>query len=537
MNMIDWQDRLMDTLLREMLGGEQSPDFTARVLSRVSWRVWRRRAIAAAAAAVLVAAGLAAGWLVLGLGYAEPTVSGDYQIESGGQFKRGCVVLTKTGRAVVARRGHYRIEMNPDSALGIEGKKHAEQVFLRQGGVTCDVDAAAGGFAVQTPAGIASVTGTRFAVQATGKEGEEMKMAVKVFIGSVLLSGAWGEVSLAAGEEVVMVEPVAAAKPGALGKIEASEPKYVARTGEAWRERGRIVGHLRDAPACEIAAVDASGRVVKSTRPAKGARTYELQWLRPGVYTLRVSARGYKTLELKKLEVRARHDLFVHLEFTASGHKPPSGGTIEASRPTYKPRPGEHWLKHGRIVGRLSNAPACEIDALDSSGRVMKSVNVREGAGAYELEWLRPGVYTLRVAARGYKTLVLKKLEVRARHDLFVNLEFTSGGHEAPAAGVVEASKPAYKPRTGEHWRERGRIVGHLRNAPACEIDLLDSSGRIVKSVKVSEGAKAYELQWLRPGVYTLRVAARGYKMLELKKLEVRARHDLFINLEFGRKA
>ncbi len=532
--MIDWQDRLIDTLLREMLGGEESPDFAARIMSRVSWRVWRRRVVAAAAAAVLIAAGLVGGWLALGRGYAEPTVSGDYQIEGGGPFKRGCVVLTKAGHAVVTRRGHYRIELDANSALGIEEKKQAEQVFLRQGGVTCDVDPAAGGFAVRTAAGTASVTGTRFAVRATGKEGEEMKMAVKVFIGSVLLSGAWGEVALAAGEEVVMVEPAAAAKPAALGKIEAGKPKYEPRSGDAWRERGRIVGHLRNAPECEIEAVDASGRVVKSTRPRKGARVYELQWLRPGVYTLRVAARGYQKLELKNLEVKARHDLFVHLEFTAGGDEPPAGGTIEASRPTYKPRTGEHWRKHGRIVGHLRDAPVCEIDVLDTSGRVVKSTRVSKGAKAYELEWLKPGVYTLRVAARGYRTLELKKLEVRARHDLFVNLEFTAGGHEAPAAGIIEASKPTYKPRTGEHWRERGRIVGHLRDAPACEIDVLDSSGRIVKSVRVSKGAKAYELQWLEPGVYTLRVSARGYRTLELKKLEVRARHDLFVNLEFG---
>jgi ferric-dicitrate binding protein FerR (iron transport regulator) len=122
-------------------------------------------------------------------------------------------------------------------------------VFLRQGGVTCDVDRAVGGFAVRTAAGTASVTGTRFAVRVTGKEGEQMKMAVKVFIGSVLLSGAWGEVSLVAGEDVVLAAPAAAVKPAALGKIEAGKPTYEPRSGEHWRERGRIVGHLRNAPA------------------------------------------------------------------------------------------------------------------------------------------------------------------------------------------------------------------------------------------------------------------------------------------------
>ena len=82
----------------------------------------------------------------------------------------------------------------------------------------------------------------------------------------------------------------------------------------------------------------------------------------------------------------------------------------------------------GRIAGRFRNAPLCEMDALDSSGDIVKSTRVRYGAAAYELGMLKPGVYTLRVSAKGYQTLELKGLQVKARHDLLVNLEFSAKG-------------------------------------------------------------------------------------------------------------
>ena len=95
------------------------------------------------------------------------------------------------------------------------------------------------------------------------------------------------------------------------------------------------------------------------------------------------------------------------------------------------------------------------------------------------------------------------------------------------------AGKPKYRPKNHEAWREKGRIVGLLRHAPECEIDVLDSSGSIVKSTRPKKGAHSYELQWLKPGKYDVRVSARGYQPLEIKGLEVKARNDLFMNLEF----
>jgi len=110
-------------------------------------------------------------------------------------------------------------------------------------------------------------------------------------------------------------EPQEAAPMQADGKIVAGKPKYRPKNHEAWREKGRIVGLLRHSPECEIDVLDSSGKIVKSTRPKKGAHSYELQWLKPGKYDVRVSARGYQSLELKGLEVKARNDLFMNVEF------------------------------------------------------------------------------------------------------------------------------------------------------------------------------------------------------------------------------
>lgn len=102
------------------------------------------------------------------------------------------------------------------------------------------------------------------------------------------------------------------------GKIEAGKPRYVAKKGNAWARRGRIVGLAKSAPAFKAQAVNASGKVLSTSAAEKskgGKRVYEI-WLKPGVYTLRITAEDYKTLEIKELEVRARNDLRVDLEFT-----------------------------------------------------------------------------------------------------------------------------------------------------------------------------------------------------------------------------
>ena len=76
-------------------------------------------------------------------------------------------------------------------------------------------------------------------------------------------------------------------------------------------------------------------------------------------------------------------------------------------------------------------------------------------------------------------------------------------------------------------------MVGAIRDCPGCRLQVLDAQGGAVKSCAVKAGGKAYELEWLSPGAYTLRVSADGCQPLVLENLEVQAGHDLRIDLEF----
>lgn len=105
---------------------------------------------------------------------------------------------------------------------------------------------------------------------------------------------------------------------------------------------------------------------------------------------------------------------------------------------------------------------------------------------------------------------------------------------EAGGEGVIAASKPTVKERPEENWKGRARIVGRLRNAPAAEITVLKGEDE-VKSVRVKAGAKGYEIEWLEPGTYALRVEAKGCKALALPELELRANTDTLINIEFSK--
>ena len=204
-------------------------------------------------------------------------------------------------------------------------------------------------------------------------------------------------------------------------------------------------------------------------------------------------------------------------------------GRIVAGTPAYKAKSHEAWAEKGRIVGLLRQCPGCEIDVLDAAGKTVASASPKAGARAYELQWLPPGTYSVRVAAAGYQTLTVGSLVVKAKNDLWMNVEFDSGtGEKAIAAG-----KPVYRPKDHEAWAERGRIVGAIRECPGCEIDALDAAGKVVASASVKAGAKAFELQWLAPGTYSLRVAATGYDTLTLANLVVKAKNDLRIDLEF----
>ena len=103
-----------------------------------------------------------------------------------------------------------------------------------------------------------------------------------------------------------------------------------------------------------------------------------------------------------------------------------------------------------------------------------------------------------------------------------------------PDAKEIAAGKPVYRAKNHKAWKSKGRIVGIVRNCPGCEIKALDTkSKKAIKSVTLKTGGKAYELEWLNPGKYTLLVTAPGYEALDIHNLVVKAKHDLRVDLEF----
>lgn len=317
--MNDYRDRLVHVLLEGELGHDAPPDVTEKVLARAFG--WRRRlgwAAGVAAAAAILVAGLAL-WTTA---YPSPVVTGQFTVMEGGTARRGSTLATADGQAAVVLGGYCRVELDRNTQVKIEGDRRREALLLERGGLTCQVESGRGTFCVRTELGEVWVTGTEFVVCLDEPNAEQLalgkRMRVRVLAGSVSVRGAWGKQILTAGEEKTVFKsgPAAMAKPG---RIEAGMPTYAAKPTEAWKNKGRIVGAARHAPAFTVSIVDAAGKEVKTVQadtPKNGARGYEAGPLEPGVYALHVAAEGYIPLQLENLEVRANQDLRLNLEFT-----------------------------------------------------------------------------------------------------------------------------------------------------------------------------------------------------------------------------
>lgn len=108
-------------------------------------------------------------------------------------------------------------------------------------------------------------------------------------------------------------------------------------------------------------------------------------------------------------------------------------------------------------------------------------------------------------------------------------------GAEA-GGGKIAHGKPSYRAKGGNvHWKEKGRIVGVVQNGPNFAVRVLDASGKVAATQEaeaLKDGKRAYEV-WLKPGTYTLEVAAKGYDKLTIDGLVVKTDNDLRVDLEF----
>ncbi|MBI5722494.1 MAG: FecR domain-containing protein [Planctomycetes bacterium] len=219
--MTEEYDRLVHGFLLEAIGGEKSPDVTAKVLQR-TFDAPRKRLrwlipSLAAAATVILTVGI---WAILVQGgYPSPVVSGDCRIVGSEQLQRGSVIVTDRGNAVLKLGGYCTLDIGPASRLRLQGSQSDEEVLLDSGSAACDINRNIGAFAIQTSIGTVSVTGTKFSVrvfeETNGDELPLKRMDVKVSAGSVNVKGAWGSMTLRAGDQKVFGPngPVLATRP------------------------------------------------------------------------------------------------------------------------------------------------------------------------------------------------------------------------------------------------------------------------------------------------------------------------------------
>lgn len=210
----DTRDRLIDLLLREEFGRETPPNLAERILraaekgtrkrAPVRLERWKIPALLAATIALAVLCGLVVVRLRSGSGVAQGPVEGGAKKDD---LARGESLTTDdVGRAIqLGIDGYCRVELSPRTQVIRKGGVRAEELYLTRGAMVCEVDKSVGSFSVQSSVGTVTVTGTKFSVRVPeAKGGANMsvkKMLVRVIAGAVVLSGAFGELALAADQE------------------------------------------------------------------------------------------------------------------------------------------------------------------------------------------------------------------------------------------------------------------------------------------------------------------------------------------------
>ena len=399
-----------------------------------------RREALAIAAALMVAVGVGLYLWQSRLRYPQPRAGGSFHMQpvagrpaSGRGMLRGQRITARPGGATLSLGGYCEVDLDPDTTVIVRGKPREEVIDLRDGRLLCRVTPDRGELTVTTPRGSLQVVGTEFetTVEHYARKGENAmhRSRTSAIVTATVVSGI---VAYHFGDMTGFLSGgmgKAFAGEGAK-KIAAGKPTYNPKTHPAWEGKGRLVGRVRDCPGCEVKALDAeSKKVVKSCSVKRWGKVYELEMLSPGKYVLLVTADGYEALDVHNLVVKAKNDLRVDIEFEGGGQAAKQGGSqaknIAAGRPTYRAKSHRAWRSEGRIVGRVRDCPGCEVKALDAeSKKTVKSHSVKPGGKSYELQWLKPGEYTLLVTADGYEVLDVHDLVVKAKNDLHVNIEF-----------------------------------------------------------------------------------------------------------------
>ena len=348
-------------------------------------------------------------------------------------------------------------------------------------------------------------------------------------IGAVLVSGAWGQLTLHAGEEATLPEKKVSALPEGVRGFSGMVRGLVKEKGENNTftfSVGRLLKVWKNSKAEHPEAI--VGLTVRvGPRRVEGEGGWHpverhvafIQRLRPG---------DEISLEIFHHE----GDGFCILELSAEQRKPAKGalgepGAIHASEPAYRERAGEAWQQKGRIVGALRQAPRCEIEVLDGDGRVVQAMRADPGTEAYELEWLEPGDYTLGVRTEGYRALTVA-LTVQARHDVAVNLEFQAPRAEpegGAVAGIVTAKGGTWIEVKADGEQKARRYLPFWRGSGLDQemverLKRIYVPNRVELTWKMEEGRRIVAVEMIVPeqeeGVVTGTVSAKAEHWIEV---------------------
>jgi hypothetical protein len=104
---------------------------------------------------------------------------------------------------------------------------------------------------------------------------------------------------------------------------------------------------------------------------------------------------------------------------------------------------------------------------------------------------------------------------------------------------VDGVSKPLYRQRSGDAWKNHGRIVGRALHAPkAYQFNYYSTgeNGKFLFSDEFDGDISVYESTWLLPGHYRIIIKASGFHDFEIKDVEVKKGHDCVMDVMFGTK-
>lgn len=177
------------------------------------------------------------------------------------------------------------------------------------------------------------------------------------------------------------------------------------------------------------------------------------------------------------------------------------------------------FLLAGTGVGALAGQPARE-----RKGGAGKKGNAKKGAGAKRRD-------------AGKKRKAAKKGGKHKPAGGKRGAQKAGGGPRRPtrkpAPEAPKADKPVLAPWDEASLDDKGRIGGSLKHCPGCQIEVLGSNGLAVKMLSVKRADPDYQVEWLEPGTYMLRVTGGGCSV-SVPNVSVQAMSDTRVDIEFA---